>query len=126
MALEWPFRDLVLNMAVGFAPVGMQPDTGVWRLDPPANQPECFEKLKRDDPEWNDRLFSSIVHEGTKTGEPSHRLGGVATYSRGSASGLVFSRHWRKTRAGGAIRRAEYKAHATLWRAANRKEVSML
>jgi len=66
VALEWPFRDLVLNMAVGFAPVGMQPDTGVWRLDPPANQPECFEKLKRDDPEWNDRLFSSIVHEGTK------------------------------------------------------------
>ena len=32
VALEWPFRDLVLNMAVGFAPVGMQPDTGVWRL----------------------------------------------------------------------------------------------
>ena len=37
IALKWPFQDLVLNMAAGFAPVGMQPDTGIWCLDPPEN-----------------------------------------------------------------------------------------
>ena len=61
-----PILDLVLNMAVGFEPVGMQLDTGVWRLDPPENPAECFDKLRDDDPDWNDRLFSSIKHEGTK------------------------------------------------------------
>lgn len=66
IALKWPFHDLVLNMAVGFAPVGMQPDTGVWRLDPPESQPECFEKLKEEDPGWNDRLFKSIAYEGMR------------------------------------------------------------
>lgn len=66
VALEWPFKDLVASMAVGFDPVGVQPDTGVWRLDPPERPAECFERLKEEDPEWNDRLMASIKHEGLK------------------------------------------------------------
>ena len=75
IALKWPFQDLVLNMAAGFAPVGMQPDTGIWCLDPPENQPECFERLKEDDLGWNDRLFSSMVRAAQAS--PDHGFCGV-------------------------------------------------
>ena len=66
VALEWPHTDLVVDMAVGAATVGAQPDTGVWRLDPPKEACGCFEDLKASNTEWNVKLYNSVRAEGTK------------------------------------------------------------
>ena len=66
VALKWPHTELVVNMAVGAATVGPQPDTGVWRLDPPKDECSCFEDLKAQDTSWNSALYKSIKAEALK------------------------------------------------------------
>ena len=66
VALEWPQTDLIIDMAVGAATVGAQPDTGVWRRDPPKEPCSCFEDLRASNTEWNVKLYSSVRAEGTK------------------------------------------------------------
>ena len=66
VALEWPHTELVVDMALGAATVGPQPDTGVWRLDPPKEECQCFEDLKAKDTSWNTALYNSIKAEAAK------------------------------------------------------------
>ena len=66
VALQWPHADLVIDMAVGAATVGAQPDTGVWRHDPPKEECGCFEDLKPSNGKWNEQLYSSVRAEGLK------------------------------------------------------------
>jgi hypothetical protein len=66
VAMEWPHTNLVVDMAVGAASIGAQPDTGVWRRDPPKEKCDCFEDLKATDTTWNERLYSSVRAEGLK------------------------------------------------------------
>eukprot|EP00964_Phaeocystis_antarctica_P085993 scaffold54396_cov99-Phaeocystis_antarctica.AAC.1 len=53
-------------MAVGAQPLGVIPDTGVWRHMPTTKPCASFEQLMQDDPDWNNRLYRSIRAEGTK------------------------------------------------------------
>ena len=65
IALVWPHEELVVDMMIGARPHGVIPDTGVWR---PSTRMDCedWSALCESDAEWNDRLYASIRHEGTK------------------------------------------------------------